>query len=72
MYFSYPPHKRIVTDKFLNPLHPKISMHILHTVLYTFPLGTDEENLLENQELLYGVSDHFLHSHGLNVSVIQG
>ena len=20
-----------------NPLHPKISMHILHTVLYTFP-----------------------------------
>ena len=37
MYFS-PPHKRIVTDKFLNPLHPKISMHILHTVLYTFPL----------------------------------
>ena len=38
MYFSYPPHKRIVTDKFLDPLHPKISMHILHTVLYTFPL----------------------------------
>ena len=21
----------------LNPLHPKISMHILHTVFYTFP-----------------------------------
>ena len=48
------------------PFTPKISMHILHTVLYTFPLGTDKENLLENQELLYGVSDHFLHSHGLN------
>lgn len=36
MYFS-PPHKRIVTDKFLNPLHPKNSMHILHTVLRAFP-----------------------------------
>ena len=23
--------------KLLNPLHPNISMHILHTVLYTFP-----------------------------------
>ena len=22
----------------LNPLHPNISMHILHTVLYTFPM----------------------------------
>ena len=22
---------------FLNPLHPKVSMHILHTVLFTFP-----------------------------------
>ena len=21
----------------INPLHPKISMHILHTLLYTFP-----------------------------------
>ena len=21
----------------INPLHPNISMHILHTVLYTFP-----------------------------------
>ena len=23
--------------KHFNPLHPNISMHILHTVLYTFP-----------------------------------
>ena len=23
---------------------PNISMHILHTVLYTFPIGTDKEN----------------------------
>ena len=21
----------------INPLHPNISMHILHTILYTFP-----------------------------------
>ena len=27
-----------------NPLHLKISMHILHTVLHTFPIGTDKEN----------------------------
>ena len=27
-----------------NPLHLNISMHILHTVLYTFPIGTDKEN----------------------------
>ena len=32
----------------INPLHPKISMHILQTVFYTFP---DEEILLNNQEL---------------------
>ena len=25
-------------QKQLNPLHPNISMHILHTVLYTFPM----------------------------------
>ena len=24
-------------DNLFNPLHPNISMHILHTVLYTFP-----------------------------------
>ena len=33
-------------------LHPKISMHILHTVFYTFPSGADKEILLNNQELL--------------------
>ena len=36
-----------------NPLHPNISMHILHTVLYTFPRhGADLKNLFNNQELL--------------------
>ena len=34
------------------PLHPNISMHVLYTVLYTFPVGADKENLLNNQELL--------------------
>ena len=33
---------------FLNPLHPNISIHIFHDVLYTF---LDTENLSENQEL---------------------
>ena len=27
-----------------NPLHLKISMYILHTVLHTFSIGTDKEN----------------------------
>ena len=26
----------------INPLHPNISMYILHTVLYTFPKLTGE------------------------------
>ncbi|RMX38763.1 hypothetical protein pdam_00018526, partial [Pocillopora damicornis] len=42
----------------INPLHPNISMHILLTVLYTFP------NLLTRRTL---VNDHFLYSHDLNV-----
>ena len=24
-------------DLDINPLHPKINIHVLHTVLYTFP-----------------------------------
>ena len=32
-------------------LHPNISMHILHTVLYTFPYGADKENLFNSQKL---------------------
>ena len=32
---------------FVNPLHPNISMQILHTVLYTFP----EVCVFKNQEL---------------------
>ena len=36
----------------LNHLHPNISMHILYTILHTFPKGADKENLFINQELL--------------------
>ena len=32
----------------INPLHPNISMHILHTVLWC----ADEENLFNNQKVL--------------------
>ena len=34
----------------LNLLHPNISMHILHTVLYIFPIY--KENLFGNQDIL--------------------
>ena len=37
----------------INPLHPSTSMHILHTILYTFPRNADKENLLINQEFLW-------------------
>ena len=35
----------------INPLHPNISMHILHTILYTFLKVLKREKLLNNQEL---------------------
>ena len=47
-----------------NPLHPNISMHILHTVLYTFPKVLTRRIYLTNKSL---VGDHFLYSHDLNV-----
>ena len=37
---------------FINPLLPRISVNILYTVLYTFPMGADKENLFNSQELL--------------------
>ena len=36
-----------------NSLHPNIIMHILHTVLCTFPKVLDKENLSNKQELLW-------------------
>ena len=35
----------------VNPLQPNISVHILQTVLYTFPKGVNKENLFNNQGL---------------------
>ena len=42
------------TKSFLtvSPLHLKISMHILLTVLYTFPMVLTKRICLKNQELL--------------------
>ena len=37
---------------FNNPVPPNISIHILHTIRYTFSQGADKENLFNNQELL--------------------
>ena len=38
--------------KKLTFLHPDISMHILHTVLYTFPMILTRRILFNNQERL--------------------
>ena len=35
----------------INPLHSNISMHILHTILCTFPKVLKREKLLNNQEI---------------------
>ena len=51
---SYP------TDK-LNPSHPNISMHILHTVLHIFLKVLTRRKCLTIKISLVG--DHFLHSH---------
>ena len=51
--------------KQVNPLHPNISMHILHSSLNVSYVA-DKENLFTNQEL-YLVGDHFLYSCHLNV-----
>ena len=40
---------QVILTKVINPLLPNISMHILHTVLYTFPKML---NLFDNQGLL--------------------
>ena len=44
---------------FINPLHPNIDMHILHTVINTFPKVQIKENLFNNQELVNLVIIYF-------------
>ena len=41
----------ILLKSFVSYCFPNISLHILHSVLYTFA-GADKENLFNNQELL--------------------
>ena len=43
----------------INPLHPNISMHILHTVLYTSSCA-GRENLFDNQEVLQLITISFI------------
>ena len=49
----------------VNPLHPNISMHILHTVLFTSPKELTRRICLTIKSFFFG--DHFLYSHNLNV-----
>ena len=49
----------------LNPLHPNISMHILHTVLYIFPKLLTRRICLAKLASLVG--GHFVYSCDLNV-----
>ena len=49
----------------INPLHPNIRMHILHTVLYTFLEVLKRRICWTVRSSL--VVDHFLDSHDLNV-----
>ena len=51
---------KIEKQRALNPLHPNISMDILHTGLYTFP------NVLARRTCS-SVNYHFPYSHDLDV-----
>ena len=44
----------------LNPLHPNISMYILHTILFTFPKVLTRRIYFTIKSFLVG--DHFLYS----------
>ena len=48
----------------ISPLHPYISIHILHTVLYTFPLVQTRRISLTIKTWLVG--NHFFCSHNLS------
>ena len=54
----------------LNPLHPKIRMHILHTVLYKFPKVLIGRIYLKVKSLLFG--DHFLYSRPVTMIFVSG
>ena len=50
----------------LDPLHPNISMHILHTVLCTFPKVLTRRTCQKSKASLLG--DHFFYSRDRFVS----
>ena len=52
---------------FINPLHPKISMPILHTALHTFPNVLTRRICLAIKSFFCWLFDHFLYSHDPNV-----
>ena len=55
--------KKLVPRKeLLNPLHPNINMHILHTIIHTFLIILKRRICLKIKSFVY----HFLYSHGLN------
>ena len=58
----------MLSNTHINPLHPKLSMHILHNVFYTFSVA-DRENLFNNQAPLYLVIFSFIL---IILGVIQG
>ena len=63
MYFR---EKVLVLRRFLlNPFHPSISMHILHTVLSTFPKVLARRICFTTKSFLVG--DHFFYFHDVNV-----
>ena len=55
---------RQVLSTGFNPLHPNISIDILHTLFYTFPLVLIRRICLTIK--VSQVGDHFLNSHNLN------
>ena len=55
--------KKLVPRKeLLNPLHPNINMHILHTIIHTFLIILKRRICLEIKSFVY----YFLYSHGFN------
>ena len=59
--------KKELKSILVNPLHPNISIHFLHTVLYTFPMILTKRICLTIKSFFSCIGDHFLYSHDLNV-----
>ena len=55
--------KKLVPKKeLLNPLHPNINMHILHTIIHTFLIILTRRICFKIKSFVY----HLLYSQGLN------